>query len=105
MKIKPGICSIFCRPYTLKILLRYLSEIETQSQRRFPLEFDTGQEEEEDEDQPPSPNVCFELDHSVKDLNQECHYQDKTMLNDSIRKKQMKDFRKSGIRKTTGTLK
>ena len=48
MKIKPGICSIFCRPFTLKILLRYLCDIETQSARKFPVEFDTAQEEEDE---------------------------------------------------------
>ena len=49
MKIKPGLCSIFYRPFTLKIILGYLRDIEVLSARKFPVEFDTKQEEDEPE--------------------------------------------------------
>lgn len=56
MKIKPGICSIFFKPYTLEIVLRYLHEIEAESSKRFPVEFDTQQEEDQEQQQPHGEN-------------------------------------------------
>lgn len=83
MKIKPGICSIFFKSYTLEIILEYLQEIEAQSESRFPAEFDTCQGEAEGEESPEQP-VC---DHDCPgkatvgtNLNHGVNYKGKTMM-------------------------